>query len=60
MQINDIHSNDELADKIGKELAEIFNLKQNKDGFYQTTWGSKTSVGITRIAARIIQEGLSG
>jgi hypothetical protein len=45
--------------EIGEQLAEIFQLKKAK-GYkdrYETTWGTKTAMGIYAVAARLIKGG---
>ena len=42
--------------EIGRDIAELLHLKQNKDGRYDTAWGTKTSLGIFLCIERIIKE----
>jgi len=48
--------NDEVAAKLGKELAVLLHLKQTKNGRYDTTYGDKTPLGLLRTIERIINE----
>lgn len=47
---------DEEAERLGKALAEILELKKNRDGYYLTAWGTKTDQGLGRTIYRIVQE----
>jgi hypothetical protein len=47
---------EEQEEKIGKAIAEVLQLKKNKLGRYDTTWGDKTDLGLYWIIERIIEE----
>jgi len=57
-QIKQIKMNDELAHRIGEELAKVFHLKRDKQfpDRYRTEWGTKTAQGVARSALRILLE----
>ena len=48
--------NEQQAKEIGERVAELFFLKPNKKGEYETSWGSKTLVGLGRVIERIVRE----
>lgn len=41
----------------GLKIAEILSLRKNSEGRYQTTWGTKTALGLFRTMERLILEG---
>lgn len=43
----------EQQDKLGKIIAEIFNIKKNKQNRYITSWGDKTPFGLVETLLRI-------
>lgn len=46
--------------EIGKQLAQLLNVKPNKkDGRYETSWGTKTALGLAECAFRIIEEAVT-
>lgn len=46
------------AARIGQQVANLFSLKADERGRYETSWGSKTVEGIGRIVERIQKESL--
>ena len=52
--------NEQQAKEIGERVAELFFLKPNKKGEYETSWGSKTLVGLGRVIERIVREETEG
>ena len=47
------------AEKIGLQLVELFGLKKDKEtGYYKTSFGGKTAVGLARCVERVIAESL--
>ena len=49
-------NDDVAAAQLGKELAVLLNLKQTKNGRYDTTYGDKTPLGLFRTIERITNE----
>ena len=46
-----------LADeKIGERIAECLGLKKNDTGRYDTLWGKKSAIGLTRTLKAIMDE----
>jgi len=41
---------------IGHEVIKFLNLKVDKDGFVQTSWGTKTVMGLGGSILRIVEE----
>ena len=50
---HDIQTDGDTAEAYGKEIVEILGLK-TKHGFYETTWGKKTPVGLARVLHAIL------
>lgn len=44
------------SEKLGIEIVVLFNLRKQKDGKYQTSWGSKTLEGIGNTIFRLVEE----
>ena len=44
----------------GKKWAEILGLKKNKEGRYNTSWGTKTALGIYLVIKRLVKEDEEG
>lgn len=44
--IKAISKESELLKEEGEKLAYVLNLKKNKAGLYETTWGNKTEIGL--------------
>lgn len=40
----------------GADIADILNLKKNKDGTYPTTWGNKSEYGLYLTVETLIKE----
>jgi hypothetical protein len=55
MQVYEMLS-EQQARKVGEQIIEMLCLTKNKDGRYNTSWGSKTVVGLGRCAQRIVVE----
>jgi hypothetical protein len=55
----DAEAIDARDEKIGAKLAEVLQLRRDKDrpDRWQTTWGSKTNKGLARTVQCIIEEG---
>ena len=51
---------EQQAEQLGKQVAEILNLKKGKDGRYNTTWGTKTDIGLGMVIQRLVNEALQG
>jgi len=53
-----INYTEEEKEKIGKELAEILQLRKDKDceGRYSLIWGNKTNTGIFETIRRLGQD----
>jgi len=49
-------NNNAHLSRVGKRIANILMLKQDKQGLYNTTWGTKTDIGLYRTVKRIIDE----
>lgn len=47
---------DFTALEVGKQIAELFNLKADKDGRYNTSFGTKTAVGLGRCVERVMHD----
>lgn len=47
---------DTQAEKLGKELVNMLNLKKNKQDRYNTSWGDKTLIGLGHTIHRIVFE----
>lgn len=47
---------DYTAMQVGKQVAELFNLKADKDGRYNTSFGTKTLVGLGRCVERVMHD----
>jgi hypothetical protein len=55
MQVMEMLS-EQQARKVGEQIVEMLSLTKNKDGRYNTSWGSKTVEGLGRCAQRIVVE----
>lgn len=42
--------------QVGQALVELFNLKPNNKGLYETSFGTKTLIGLARCAERIMYD----
>ena len=42
--------------KAGERIAELAGLKANKLGYYKTTWGNKTALGLAMCVERCLVE----
>lgn len=47
---------EQQARKVGEQIIEMLSLTKNKEGRYNTSWGSKTVEGLGRCAQRIVVE----
>jgi len=43
-------------EQLGKKIVEILNLKKNKNGKYNTTWGNKTMLGLGATMITIMEQ----
>ena len=50
----DTDSQDMVSEIIGKNIAELLNLKLKSNGRYNTEWGDKTAIGLYYCIQRII------
>lgn len=41
---------------IGQAIVDLLDLKKNSDGRYDTTWGTKTTLGLGSCVQRIMEE----
>jgi len=48
--------NDKQAIGLGKSIADILGLKMNKEGRYNTAWGTKTMQGLGLTVLRLVKE----
>ncbi len=55
------YTNEEQTE-IGKEIAKLFRLKKDRKykGRFQTTWGSKTGIGIFQTILRLADDIANG
>jgi len=53
--VNKVEASLSLLAFRGKVIAKMLKLKKPVDGFYDTTWGSKTAVGLARTIERILE-----
>ena len=51
-----IEHDDATAEQLGAKLAEVLKLRCDPDHSdrWQTTWGTKTNIGLARSVARIV------
>lgn len=52
----DVNAEYSLATTVGLKVAEVLQLRCNKEGRYDTSWGSKTLVGLGSTVLRVIQD----
>lgn len=50
----DTHTQTEMYEIIGENLAELLYLKPNAQGRYPTEWGAKTAQGLYHSIVRIL------
>ena len=61
VEIEQALGNDVLAEAIGQKLAKMLHLRKSKSFTdavprFQTSWGSKTNIGLARSVMRLIAD----
>ncbi len=55
-ELDKCQNNEAHLARQGKCIADLLHLKKDKDGRYNTAWGTRTDLGIYRSVSRILKE----
>jgi len=57
--LQEIVSDEEMARRVGEQIAQLLQLKRKRNGRYDTSGGDKTDCGLGRTVARVIADTLT-